>query len=70
MKLLHAAEKLATISNPFGDSPHIVQAEEEGIIIGLSSIPLVNRGDAMIHIANFGSAKRVRRAIEVFDDIY
>ena len=63
-------EKLATISNPFGEEPHSVHAEEQGIIIGLSSIPLVNKGDAMVHVANFGNSKKVRRAIEIFDEFY
>ena len=63
-------EKLATISNPFGEDQHIVRAEKPGIIIGLSTVPLVNKGDAMIHVATFENSKRVRQAIERFDEIY
>lgn len=63
-------EKLATITDPFGEDPHIIYAKEDGIIIGISQIPLVNKGDAMIHIANFGNSTKVRKAIELFDEIY
>lgn len=63
-------EKLATITDPFGEEPHSIFAKESGIIIGLSTIPLVNKGDAMIHIANFGNSTKVRKAIELFDEIY
>lgn len=63
-------EKLATISSPFGDDPHYILAQQSGIIIGLSTIPLVNKGDAMIHIGAFNNSKRVERAIGDFEDIY
>ena len=63
-------EKLATITDPFGEDPHVIYAEEPGIIIGLSTIPLVNKGDAMVHIASFGNSSKVRKAIERFDEIY
>ncbi len=63
-------EKLATISDPFGEDSYIVSALEPGIIIGLSTIPLVNKGEAMVHIAGFGNSTKVRQAIEVFDEKY
>lgn len=63
-------DPIATISDPFGEDPHVLTAESSGIIIGMSTIPLVNKGDAMIHVAGFGNHQRVRRAIEVFDEIY
>ncbi len=63
-------EKLATISSPFGDDPHYIRATEAGIIIGLSTIPLVNKGDGMIHIASFSNSKKVEEAIENYEDQY
>lgn len=50
-------DPLAVITDLFGDNPHVVYAETEGIIIGTSNIPLVNRGDAMFHIASFEKSK-------------
>lgn len=63
-------DKIATISDPFGEDAHTVYAEEAGIIIGASTIPLVNQGDAIAHVASFANAGRVRKAIEVFDEYY
>lgn len=60
-------ELIATISDPFGRLPYHVYAKEEGIIIGLSKIPLVNRGDAMIHIATFSEAAKVKRNVDMID---
>lgn len=67
---VETGEKLATITDPFGEDPHHIYAQEPGIIIGLSTIPLVNKGDAMVHIANFVNSTKVRKAIELFDEVY
>ena len=61
---------LAVISDPFGCDPYNVYAKETGIIIGLSKIPLVNKGDAMVHIAVFKNTKKVKEAIEYYDDAF
>lgn len=42
---------LGEISNPFGDHKVLVKAHEDGILIGMSKLPLINKGDAMFHIA-------------------
>lgn len=65
---IDSGELLATISDPFGLDRFPVHAAEKGLIIGASTIPLVNRGDAMFHIAKFTSSKRVRRAVALLDD--
>lgn len=42
---------IATISDPFGREKQTVLADENGILIGSTLLPLVNQGDAMFHIA-------------------
>ncbi len=42
---------ISEITNPFGDRKTIIKAHESGIIIGISLLPLVNKGDALFHIA-------------------
>ncbi|MEZ4871964.1 MAG: succinylglutamate desuccinylase/aspartoacylase family protein [Bdellovibrionales bacterium] len=59
---------LAEITDPFGDSRTLVLAEEEGVVIGISQVPLVNRGDAMFHIGLFTNPRRVRSTIDMFDE--
>ncbi|MBF0429834.1 MAG: succinylglutamate desuccinylase/aspartoacylase family protein [Fibrobacteria bacterium] len=61
---IQTGELLAIVSDPFGNHPFEVNAEVGGIVIGISAIPLVNKGDAMIHVATFSNSKRVKHAIE------
>lgn len=58
---------LAIISDPFGRNLHEVKSSESGIIIGMSTIPLVNKGEAMFHIATFKDSKRVKKELDLFD---
>lgn len=44
---------LATISSPLGNQEVEITAPEGGIIIGQQTLPLVNEGDAIYHIAYF-----------------
>jgi len=46
-----AGERLATIHDPFGKRLGTVAARTGGMIIGHTQRPLVNRGDAIVHIA-------------------
>lgn len=63
-------ELLAILSDPFGRETYEVRSEDAGIIIGMSTLPLVNRGDAMVHIATFEDPKRVRAAMDHFHGFY
>ncbi|MBN2804240.1 MAG: succinylglutamate desuccinylase/aspartoacylase family protein [Deltaproteobacteria bacterium] len=56
-------EAIAIISDLFGSHAVNVTTESDGIIVGLRTLPLVNRGDAMAHIATFTDRKKVKRAI-------
>lgn len=50
-KVVKKGEVLGEICNPFGDRKTLVKAHESGIIIGMSVLPLANKGDALFHIA-------------------
>jgi uncharacterized protein len=50
-KIVKVGDILGEISNPFGDHKSLVRATENGIIIGMSKIPMANKGDALFHIA-------------------
>lgn len=43
--------RLGTVADAFGERPSVVRARADGLIVGLTSHPLVNRGDAVAHIA-------------------
>jgi hypothetical protein len=44
-------ERLGGLSDTFGRRVRLVHADRSGIIIGLTRAPLVNAGDALVHIA-------------------
>jgi len=62
-------DTLAIISDPFGSESSSVIAEEEGILVGSSLLPLVNKGDAMFHIATFSCSYSVKEALSLQDNM-
>ena len=62
---------LANIYDPFGDLLDEVNAEADGIIIGKLNIPLVQEGEAMVHIAYFSNAvDEVAEHVELIQEKY
>lgn len=43
---------LGTITDPFGDFKITVKAPRSGVVIGINNSPIVNQGDALIHLGN------------------
>lgn len=50
-KKVTRGEVLAVISDPFGNVSIPIVSKLSGVVIGRTELPLVNRGDAMFHIA-------------------
>ncbi len=44
-------QRLGSVSDSFGRRTRLVHADRSGIVIGLTNAPLVNSGDAIVHIA-------------------
>jgi uncharacterized protein len=51
-------EPIAIITDPFGTVTVPVFAEDDGVIIGRTNLPIVNRGDALFHIARIKTKAR------------
>jgi predicted deacylase len=66
--LVEEGETIAKISDPFGKNITKIQAPQEGIIIGKSMIPLVNEGDALIHVATFKNLNDVTLSLANYQD--
>jgi predicted deacylase len=49
--LVKPRQPLGFISDTFGDKPVQVRSPLEGLVIGHGQNPLVNQGDALVHIA-------------------
>lgn len=66
--MVKEGQVLAVISNPFGGDEVQVKVSAPGIVIGMSMIPLVNRGDAMYHIATFDNLHGVKKALDLDEE--
>ncbi len=58
-------QPLWTVSSPFGRDRNPKESPYEGIIIGASTVPLVNPGDAVVHIAVPGGEGDFDEAVDV-----
>ncbi len=43
-------ELLGVICNPFGEVEHKIYCQEDGYLVGINNQPVVNQGDALIHL--------------------
>ncbi len=50
---VHKGQVLAYISSPLGHEEITMNAPKDGIVIGQQTLPLVNEGDAVFHLAYF-----------------
>jgi predicted deacylase len=62
-------EELGAVTGPLGENPVAVVAEDNGIVIGRTNLPIVNRGDALFHIAKLKTRMRSAEAVPDEDEI-
>ncbi len=62
-------EEIGVITGPLGEKPVPIVAEDEGIIIGSTHLPIVNRGDALFHIAKLKTKSRTVQTVPDEDEI-
>jgi predicted deacylase len=62
-------EILGRIADPFGGEEAIIRADADGIVIGRTHLPLVNEGDAVVHIACFEDVDEVAEHVEQFQTV-
>lgn len=65
--LVEAGDVIAKISDPFGSNEKTVQSTASGLIIGRTNIPVVNRGDALFHIAEVVDVEKAGLVIDGMD---
>ncbi|QEM82428.1 succinylglutamate desuccinylase/aspartoacylase family protein [Halomonas binhaiensis] len=59
-------ERLGVVTGPFGNAEGEVLSMADGIVIGMSRLPLANEGEALFHIARFDAIEEAESAIETF----
>ena len=62
-------EEIGVVTGPLGQNPVAVMSEDDGIIIGRTHLPIVNRGDALFHIARIKGRPRAAQAVPDEDEI-
>jgi uncharacterized protein len=65
-----AGELLGQVSDPFGAHEVPVTASHAGIVIGCNSLPLVNEGDALFHVARVERPGEAFAAVEAIADAF
>jgi uncharacterized protein len=51
---VEAGQRIGGLSDTFGRRVRLVHADRSGIVIGVNRAPIVNAGDALVHIATVG----------------
>ena len=59
-------ETLGFVSDPYGENQVEIKAPNNGIIIGRTNIPLIQEGDALIHLAIFKNYQGATEAMDIF----
>ncbi|KFF47712.1 succinylglutamate desuccinylase [Gammaproteobacteria bacterium MFB021] len=59
-------EVLGVVADPFGNDEAQVVASADGIVIGMSNLPLANEGEALFHVARYEEIDEVESAVESF----
>lgn len=59
---------LGVISDPFGREKHEIQARRTGVVIGMVTLPLLTRGEAVFHVASFEDANAVEEHVDLFEE--
>jgi len=68
--LVREGDLLGRLMNPYGEGETRIVSEGEGIVIGMTRIPLLNEGDAAFHVAEVKRPSAVEKAVEAFHGQY
>jgi predicted deacylase len=58
---LRSGSVVGTITDTFGARPLVVRTRVPGIVVGMTTRPIVNRGDALVHVALRAPSQTDRR---------
>ena len=62
-------ETIGEISSPLGEQSAAIIADDEGIIVGRTNLPVVNRGDALFHVARMKKSDMAQTPLFDEDEI-
>lgn len=65
---VHEGDIVAIVSDIFGEGEEEIKSPVDGIVIGHSNLPVVNQGDALLHIAQVRVFDTVGERVEKIED--
>lgn len=67
-KQVKRGEVLGVVDSPYGNNEVEVVAVNAGLVIGRTSLPLVNEGDALFHVARFEQMRDALQQMEAYTE--
>ncbi len=67
---IQKGQVLGVIADPLGGSEESVVSRRNGVLIGMTKMPLVHEGEALFHVACTSEVKRAARAVNEFHQGY
>jgi len=65
---IEGGQILGCITDPYGKGEVEIIAQDDGVLIGKTNLPVVNQGDALFHIAKVMDADIAEQTVEQFHD--
>ena len=65
--LVRAGQKLGVVADPLGQAEEAVEAKNAGVLVGRTNLPIVNRGDALFHIAEVMDALKAGKRVQAIE---
>ena len=65
---IEEGQMLGSIADPYGKGEVEIIAQDDGVLIGKTNLPVVNQGDALFHIAKVLDADIAEQTVEQFHD--
>ena len=63
---IQQGQVLGYIADPLGGSEESVVSRKNGVLIGMSKMPLVHEGEALFHVACTSEVRRAAKAVNEF----
>lgn len=63
-------DRVGAISDPFHNTQTMLKSKVSGVVIGRTNLPLVNEGDAILHIAEFEDSAAVTDRMQELEDTF
>ena len=68
--IVEAGDVLGHVADPFGHAEQTITSECSGVLIGITRLPLVHEGEALLHVATTSSTRGAARAVDEFHQEY